>query len=58
MKRNLELAAALAKAHSEIRDLSEKLEKAKRGLAWAWNNDTDTSRINWEAFFNEETEAK
>jgi len=53
MSRNLELANALAKAHAEIRKISVKLEKAKRGLAWAWNNNTDVDAIDWDAFFEE-----
>jgi hypothetical protein len=52
MSRNLELANALARSNAEVAELKSKLEKAKRGLAWAWHGDTDTSGIDWDAYFD------
>lgn len=35
----------------EIEVLKARLEQAKRGLCWQWHGDTDTSVVDWEAYF-------
>lgn len=34
-----------------ISRLTDQLNKAKRGLVWAWHGDIDTSVVDWDAYF-------
>lgn len=37
----------------EIEKLKARLEKTKRALCWQWHGDTDTSVVDWAAFFDD-----